>query len=53
MNKKIHNNGLVKQLANKVDALATYNKILDTQFSYIAQQQAATTSPTGVFLGQP
>lgn len=53
MNQNIHTNELIKQLANKVDAMATHNKMLETQISQVAQQQAATTTPAGTFPGQP
>jgi hypothetical protein len=46
-------NELVKQLATKVDALATHNKMLETQISQVAQQQAALAAPAGTFPGQP
>jgi hypothetical protein len=46
-------NELVKQLSNKVDALATHNKMLETQISQVAQQQAAFAAPAGTFPGQP
>lgn len=49
MNQNIHTNELVKQLANKVDILATHNKMLETQISQVAQQQAATAAPAGMF----
>lgn len=31
----------------------THNKILETQISQVAQQQAEIAAPTGVFPGQP
>lgn len=37
MNQNAHTSDLVKQLATKVDALATHNKMLETQTSQIAQ----------------
>lgn len=37
MNQNVHTNELIKQLANKMDAMATYNKILETQISQVAQ----------------
>lgn len=43
----------MKQLTTKVDALATHNKILETQIYQVAQQQVTTASPTGAFPGQP
>ncbi|XP_058761643.1 uncharacterized protein LOC131635058 [Vicia villosa] len=53
MNQNIHTSELVKQLATKVDALATHNKMLETQISQVAQQQGTTAAPAGVFPGQP
>jgi hypothetical protein len=53
MNQNIHTNELVKQLANKVDAIATHNKMLETQISQVAQQQAVNVAPAGTFPGQP
>jgi hypothetical protein len=53
MNQNIHTNELVKHLANKVDAIATHNKMLETQISQVAQQQAAFAAPAGTFPGQP
>jgi hypothetical protein len=53
LNQNIHTNELVKQLATKVEALATHNKMLETQISQVAQQQAALAAPAGTFPGQP
>ncbi|XP_039687866.1 uncharacterized protein [Medicago truncatula] len=53
MNQNVHTNELIKQLAHKVDSMATHNKMLETQVSQVAQQQAATAAPTGTFPGQP
>ena len=53
MNQNIHTNELIKQLATKVDVMATHNKMLEMQISQVAQQQAATTAPAGTFPGQP
>ncbi|KAK2393252.1 hypothetical protein QL285_055218 [Trifolium repens] len=53
INQNIHTNELIKQLANKFDAMATHNKMLETQISQVAQQQAATSAPAGTFPGQP
>lgn len=53
MNQNVHTLELVKQLATKVDALDTHNKMLETQISQVAQQQATTAAPTRVFPGQP
>ncbi|XP_058785071.1 uncharacterized protein LOC131659980 [Vicia villosa] len=49
----VHTNEQIKQLATKVDALATHNKMLETQISQVAQQQAPTAAPAGTFPGQP
>ncbi|XP_058757583.1 uncharacterized protein LOC131630855 [Vicia villosa] len=49
----VHTNEQIKQLATKVDALATHNKMLETQISQVAQQQAPTAAPVGTFPGQP
>ena len=46
-------NELIKQLAHKVDSMATHNKMLKTQISQVAQQQAATAAPAETFPGQP
>ncbi|XP_058774570.1 uncharacterized protein LOC131648859 [Vicia villosa] len=53
LNQNVHTNEQIKQLATKVDELATHNKMLDTQISQVAQQQAPTAAPAGTFLGQP
>jgi len=53
MNQNVHTNELIKQLAHKVDSMATHNKMLETQISQVAQQQAATAAPAGTFLAQP
>jgi hypothetical protein len=53
LNQNIHTSDQLKQLANKLDALATHNKMLETQISQVAQQQAFTDAPTGTFPGQP
>ncbi|XP_058764011.1 uncharacterized protein LOC131637443 [Vicia villosa] len=53
INQKVHTNEQIKQLATKVDALATHNKMLETQTSQVAQQQAPTATPVGTFPGQP
>lgn len=51
MNQNVHTSKLVKQLATKVDVLATHNKMLETQISQVAQQQATTASTVGTFPG--
>ncbi|XP_058726309.1 uncharacterized protein LOC131597641 [Vicia villosa] len=53
LNQNVHNNEQIKQLETKVDALATHNKMLETQISQVAQQQAPTAAPAGTFPGQP
>ena len=53
LNQNIHTSEQIKQLANKVDALATHNKMLETQISQVAQQQAPTAASAGTFPGQP
>ncbi|KAI5383056.1 hypothetical protein KIW84_070451 [Lathyrus oleraceus] len=53
LNQNIHTSEKIKQLANKVDALATHDKMLETQISQVAQQQAPIASPAGTFPGQP
>ncbi len=53
MNQNIHTNELIKQLANKVDVMATHNKMLEMQISQVAQHQVATAAPAGTFPGQP
>ncbi|XP_058758786.1 uncharacterized protein LOC131632038 [Vicia villosa] len=53
LNQNVHTNEQIKQLATKVGALATHNKMLETQISQVAQQQAPTAAPAGTFPGQP
>jgi hypothetical protein len=53
MNQNVHTSELVKQLATKVDALATHNKMLETQISQVAQQQETTADPAETFPSQP
>jgi hypothetical protein len=50
LNQNIHTNEMIKQLASKVDTLATHNKMLETQIAQLAQQQAAV--PSGTFPAQ-
>lgn len=38
MNQNIYINKLIKLLTNKVDAMATHNKILETQITQVSQQ---------------
>ncbi|XP_058784357.1 uncharacterized protein LOC131659141 [Vicia villosa] len=53
LNQNVHTNEQIKQLATKVDALAIHNKMLETQISQVAQQQAPTAAPAGTFPGKP
>ncbi|XP_058783187.1 uncharacterized protein LOC131657848 [Vicia villosa] len=53
LNQNVHTGEQLKQLATKVDALATHNKMLETQIAQVAQQQATTSAPAGSFPGQP
>ncbi|XP_050895594.1 uncharacterized protein LOC127102238 [Lathyrus oleraceus] len=53
MNQNIHINGLITQLGTKLDSVITHNKMLETQISQVAQQQATQTTPGGQFPGQP
>ncbi|XP_058745929.1 uncharacterized protein LOC131618785 [Vicia villosa] len=53
LNQNIHTGEQLKQLANKVDTLATQNKMLEIQISQVAQQQASTAAPASTFPGQP
>ncbi|CAJ2651912.1 uncharacterized protein LOC123905413 [Trifolium pratense] len=43
----------IKQITSKLDVLTTHNKMLETQIAQVAQQQASTSAPTGIFPGQP
>ncbi|XP_050895128.1 uncharacterized protein LOC127101721 [Lathyrus oleraceus] len=52
-NQNAHTSELMKQLSNKFDVMATHNKMLKTQISQVAQQQAAVAAPAGSFPGQP
>jgi hypothetical protein len=52
-NQNIHTNEMIKQLALKVDMLATHSKMLETQISQVAQQQASAAAPLGTFPAQP
>ncbi|XP_050896353.1 uncharacterized protein LOC127103109 [Lathyrus oleraceus] len=52
-NQNAHTSELTKQLSNKVDVMATHNKMIETQISQVAQQQAAVAVRTGAFPGQP
>jgi hypothetical protein len=38
LNQNIHTNEMIKQLASKVDTLATHNKMLEMQIAQVAQQ---------------
>ncbi|XP_045807708.1 uncharacterized protein LOC123902064 [Trifolium pratense] len=50
--KELRDNNKMKE-STKVDALATHNKMLETQISQVAQQQATIAAPAGTFPGQP
>lgn len=39
--------------ASKVDLIVTHNKVLETQISQVAQQQASSFAHVEIFLGQP
>lgn len=52
-NQNAHTSELMKQLSNKFDVMATHNKMLETQISQVAQQQAVVAAPAGAFSGQP
>lgn len=39
INQNVHTSELVKQIATKVDALATHNKMLETQISQVAHNK--------------
>ena len=41
------------QLGTQVDQIITHNKMLETQISQVAQNQAPQTIPEGQFPGQP
>ena len=47
MNQNIHINGLITQLGTKLDYVITHKKMLETQISQVAQQQATQTTPGG------
>jgi hypothetical protein len=53
LNQNIHTSEQIKQLTSKLDVLATHNRMLETQISQVAQQQASTSTPAGTFPGQP
>lgn len=53
LNQDIHINELITQIGTKVDSIITHNKMLETQISQIAQQQAPHAIPGGQFSGQP
>lgn len=40
-------------MSSKLDVMATHNKMLETQISQVAQQQATIVAPTGAFLDRP
>ncbi|CAJ2642382.1 unnamed protein product [Trifolium pratense] len=53
LNQNIHTSEQIKQLTSRLDVLTTHNKMLETQIAQVAQQQASTSAPAGIFLGQP
>ncbi|CAJ2663009.1 unnamed protein product [Trifolium pratense] len=53
LNQNIHTNEKIKQLTSNLANLATHNKMLETQIAQVAQKQASTAAPTGIFPGQP
>ncbi|XP_045802530.1 uncharacterized protein LOC123896150 [Trifolium pratense] len=53
LNQNIHTSEQIKQLTSKLDVLTTHNKMLETQIAQVAQQQASTSVPAGIFPGQP
>jgi len=53
LNQNIHVNELITQLGTKVDPIITHNKMLETQISQVAQNQAPQTTPGGQFPRQP
>jgi hypothetical protein len=53
MNQNIHVNELITQLGTKVDQIVTHTKMLETQISQVALNQAPQTTPGGQFPGQP
>ncbi|XP_020256161.1 uncharacterized protein LOC109833032 [Asparagus officinalis] len=46
-------NEVVKQLASKMDSLATHNKMLETQITQLAQNVSSSSRPSGMLPGQP
>ncbi|CAJ2644607.1 uncharacterized protein LOC123896171 [Trifolium pratense] len=53
LNQNIHTSEQIKQLTSRLDVLTTHNKMLETQIAQVAQQQASTSAPAGIFPGQP
>ncbi|XP_020250927.1 uncharacterized protein LOC109828314 [Asparagus officinalis] len=45
-------NEVVKQLASKMDSLATHNKMLETQITQLAQNVSSSSRPSGMLPGQ-
>lgn len=45
-NQNLHINEVLRQLNTKVDGITTYSKMLETQISQVAQQQASASIPT-------
>ncbi|KAK2382735.1 hypothetical protein QL285_070252 [Trifolium repens] len=52
-NQNLHTNEQIRQLSSKSDVLVTHNRMLETQISQVAQQQASIAAPAGIFPGQP
>ena len=48
-NQNAHTSELMRQMTSKLDAMATHNKMLETQISQVAQQQVTIAAPTGTF----
>ena len=49
LNQNIHTSEQIKHLLNKVDTLATHNKMLEMKITQVDQQQAATAAAAGTF----
>ncbi|XP_020258488.1 uncharacterized protein LOC109834881 [Asparagus officinalis] len=46
-------NDAIRNLASKVESLATHNKMLENQVTQLAQQFNSSSRPSGMFPGQP
>ncbi|XP_045804300.1 uncharacterized protein LOC123897629 [Trifolium pratense] len=53
LNQNIHTNEQIKQLTSRLDVLTTHTRMLETQIAQVAQKQASTAAPAGIFPGQP